>query len=108
MDLGSGSEILVVLRQGASASPDILALGRTAHSVSERVFTLGIDSPASLASLQAAPAVSWAGTQPPPDVRDELTTTEQLFIDGWLLRRTGKPERSGEGLDWDTPGRLPP
>ena len=108
MEPSSESEILVVLRQGASPPPDLLASGRVSHSISERVFTLGVDSPASLASLQAAPAVYWAGTRPPDDVREELTTAEQLFIDGWLQRRAGKPERSGEGLDWDTPGRLPP
>ena len=108
MNPSNGSEILVVLRQGASPPPDLLALGRVSHSVSDRVFALEVDSPAALARLPAAPAVRWAGTRPPDAVRDELTAAERLFVDGWLLRRAGKPERPGDGLDWDTPGRLPP
>jgi hypothetical protein len=103
MLLNNGSEILVVLRPGVSPPAEILAWGGISHSISERVFTLAVDSADRLASLQANPAVYWAGTRPPDTVLDELTTAERLFIDG-----SGKPERSGEGLDWDTPGRLPP
>jgi hypothetical protein len=102
------SQILVVLREGALPPSDILAAGRVSHSISARVFTLDVDSPAGLAGLQADPAVDWAGTQPPPRVRDELTPPERLFVDGWLRRRAGKPARPGEGLAWDSPGRLPP
>ena len=102
------AEILVVLHHGDSPPGAILRFGPLVHSISNRVFTLQLDPSSSLASLQAEPAVRWAGTQPSQKVLDELEPTEQMFIDGWLLRRAGKSDRPGEGLDWDAPGRLPP
>ncbi len=54
------------------------------------------------------PAVRWAGESPPDDVVGELDDAERLFVDGWALRRQGKPERPGEGLDWNAAGRRPP
>ncbi|WP_322780074.1 hypothetical protein [Frankia sp. Cas4] len=43
----------------------------------------------------------------PAGLRETLTATENLFVDAWLARVAGK-HRSGEGLPWDAPGRLPP
>ncbi len=43
----------------------------------------------------------------PAGLRETLSATENLFVDAWLARLAGK-HRSGEGLPWDTPDRLPP
>ncbi|WP_131767743.1 hypothetical protein [Candidatus Protofrankia californiensis] len=45
----------------------------------------------------------------PAGLRETLTASENLFVDGWLARLAGK-QRSAEGLPWDATGtgRLPP
>ncbi|ONH37306.1 hypothetical protein BL254_04475 [Protofrankia sp. BMG5.30] len=45
----------------------------------------------------------------PAGLRETLTASEHLFVDGWLARLAGK-QRSAEGLPWDATdtGRLPP
>jgi hypothetical protein len=108
-DVGTdGSEILVLLRRRGSPPDALSAHGHPVQIVSDRVFTLQLAPTASLADLHAEPDVRWAGTSPPPDVLEDLDADEHLFVEGWLVRQAGKPARPGEGLDWDTPGRLPP
>jgi hypothetical protein len=104
----SPSEILVVLEPG-EAMPDHLGVhGRLVHSASSRLFVLELSPGQQAADLMDDPVVRWAGEHPPGDVARELDESERLFIDGWVLRRRGKPGRPGEGLDWDAEGRRPP
>jgi hypothetical protein len=104
----SASEILVLL-QPDEAVPDHLGRhGRLVHSASPRLFVLELRPGERAADLMDERAVRWAGDSPPDDVVDDLDESERLFVDGWALRRRGKPERPGEGLDWDAEGRQPP
>ena len=104
----STSEILVVL-QPDEAVPDHLGVhGQLVHSASSRLFVLELGPGEQATDLMDEPAVRWAGERPPDDVAHELDEAERLFVDGWLLRRRGKPARPGEGLDWDAEGRHPP
>jgi hypothetical protein len=42
-----------------------------------------------------------------PELPQELTPSERLFVSAWEARRQPKI-RPGEGLPWDAPGFLPP
>lgn len=103
-----GSEILVIADPDTLAGPVVLASGTVLHTVSDRIVTVRLYPDASLDDVHSEPAVRWAGTDPPDTVLADLDPAERLFVDAWLRRRTEKPARPGEGLDWDTPGRLPP
>ena len=108
MTAAGGSEILVVISPAAAGPSGLLAHGRLVHSISDRVVTIELAPEASLDDVRSDPAVRWAGHTPPDAVLAELDPEERLFVEGWLRRGVEKPERPGEGLDWDTPGRLPP
>lgn len=103
-----GSEILVVISPAAAGPSGLLAHGRLVHSISDRVVTMELAPEAGLDDVRSDPAVRWAGHTPPDAVLAELDPEERLFVEGWLRRGVDKPERPGEGLDWDTPGRRPP
>lgn len=103
-----GSEILVVTGHGKPALPVVEAYGRAVHTVSDRVVTVTLAPEVNLDEVRSDPAVRWAGRTPPDTVVAELDPGERLFVAGWLRRGDEKPPRPGEGLDWDTPGRLPP
>jgi hypothetical protein len=60
------------------------------------------------AALRSVPEVMGVGEPDlPDDVRAELTDTERLFADAWVLGRQPKT-RPGDGLAWDAPGFEPP
>ena len=60
------------------------------------------------AALRTAPGVLGVGEPDlPDDVREQLTETEQVFVDAWVLGRRPKT-RPGDGLAWDAPGFEPP
>jgi hypothetical protein len=42
-----------------------------------------------------------------PELPQDLTSSERLFISAWEVRRQPKT-RPGEGFSWDAPGFLPP
>jgi hypothetical protein len=42
-----------------------------------------------------------------PELPQDLTPSERLFVSAWEVRRQPKT-RPGEGLPWDAPGFLPP
>ena len=105
---GSTSEILVLLQRDEAVPDHFGTHGRLVHSASSRLFVLELTPGERATDLMDEPAVRWAGERPPDDVAEELDESERLFVDGWALRRRGKPERPGEGLDWDTEGRRPP
>ncbi len=91
------------------AAPDRVRItGRTLHTASDRVLVVELDPEADVARLHRDPAVRWIGNRPPSDVVDELDPAERLFVGGWVRREAGNRERRGDGLDWDTPGFLPP
>lgn len=104
----STSEILVLLQQDEAVPDDFGAHGRLVHSASPRLYVLELRPGERATDLMDEPAVRWAGETPPHDVTDELDDTERLFVDGWALRRRGKPDRPGDGLNWDAEGRRPP
>jgi hypothetical protein len=104
----STSEILVLLQRGEGVPDHLGAYGRIVHSASSRLLVLELTPGQRVADLMDEPVIRWIGEVPPDDVVDELDDSERLFVDGWLLRRRGKPERPGEGLDWDAEGRRPP
>jgi hypothetical protein len=104
----STSEILVLLQRREGVPDHLGTYGRIVHSASSRLFVLELTPGQRVADLMDEPAIRWIGEDPPDDVVDELDDSERLFVDGWLLRRRGKPERPGEGLDWDAEGRRPP
>lgn len=101
-------EILVVLNDGAQLPGAPITSGHPLHTVSDRVLVLAREG-SDPAGLEADAAVRWVGTDPPPEVLAVLGAEERLFVDGWLLRRTPKSERPGDGLAWDAgEGMLPP
>jgi hypothetical protein len=111
------SEVLVVFRRHDVAPMHFDVFGRVLHQGSPRLFVLELHTDggqleaqfeAQLDALMDDPAVRWAGERPPDDVIEELDETERLFVEGWLLRRVGKPARPDDGLDWDAVGRRPP
>jgi hypothetical protein len=104
----STSEILVLLRRDEPIPDDFRGHGRLVHSASPRLFVLELRPGEQVTDLMDEPSVRWAGERPPDAVAEGLDEAERLFIDGWLLRRRGKPQRPGEGLDWDAEGWRPP
>jgi hypothetical protein len=107
------SEVLVVFRRHDVAPMHLDVFGRVLHQGSPRLCVLelhtdGAQLDARLDALIDDPSVRWAGERPPDDVIEELDEAERLFVEGWLLRRAGKPARPGDGLDWDAAGRRPP
>ncbi|HEU5473870.1 MAG TPA: hypothetical protein VFV67_24760 [Actinophytocola sp.] len=63
-----------------------------------------------LEELQRDPGVRFiVEDSVPEEVLDELTESEQLFLQGWLLKRTApEKKRAGDRLPWDAPGFVPP
>jgi hypothetical protein len=104
----STSEILVLLQRDEAVPDDFGRYGRLVHSASSRLFVLELEPGERANHLMDEPAVRWAGESPPGDVVEELDEAERLFVEGWALRRRGKAERPGEGLDWNAEGRQPP
>ena len=104
----STSEILVMFRRDEAVPDHFGTHGRLVHSASSRLFVLELRPGERATDLMDEPAVRWAGERPPDDVAEDFDEAERLFVDGWALRRRGKPERPGEGLDWDAAGRRPP
>ncbi|MGH2473796.1 MAG: LamG-like jellyroll fold domain-containing protein, partial [Candidatus Limnocylindrales bacterium] len=104
----STSEVLVLLQRDEAVPDHFDRHGRLVHSASSRLFVLDLAPGERASHLMDEPAVRWAGESPPDDVVGELDDAERLFVDGWALRRQGKPERPGEGLDWNAAGRRPP
>jgi hypothetical protein len=104
----STSEILVLLQRDEAVPDHLGRYGRLVHSASSRLFVLELEPGKRASHLMDEPAVRWAGESPPGDVVEELDEAERLFVEGWALRRRGKPERPGEGLNWNAEGRRPP
>jgi hypothetical protein len=104
----STSEILVLLQRDEAVPDHLGRHGRLVHSASSRLFVLELEPGEQPSHLMDESAVRWAGESPPGDVVEELDEAERLFVEGWALRRQGKPERPGEGLDWNAEGRRPP
>jgi hypothetical protein len=44
----------------------------------------------------------------PPGLRETLSPAENLFVDGWLARMSGKSRGPGDERPWDAPGFSPP
>ncbi len=85
-------------------------LGRSATLVQHLPPRLAIveSDHAARAALRTAPGVLGIGEPDlPDDVREELTETERIFVDAWVVGRRPK-ERRGDGLAWDAPGFEPP
>ena len=85
-------------------------LGRSATLVQHlppRLAIVECDHAARVA-LRTAPGVLGIGEPDlSDDVRDELTGTERIFVDAWVVGRQRKA-RPGDGLAWDAPGFEPP
>lgn len=97
------SDILVILKAAGAADASRAHSGaRVTQSVSDRVFVAqGQITPSS--AVERVLTGSESGSDLPAD----LTPTEKLFVEGWLLSKKPK-RRTGEGLDWDAPGFQPP
>ena len=104
------AEALIILRSSVSAD-ERAAIARVApvrQSISDRVFVAEIAG-TGLDDLRATGAIDRVRTGGEPDeALPEMTDAEDLFVRGWLLSRRAVKSRPGEGLDWDTPGMLPP
>ena len=96
-------ELLVILSDPA-ARKTIEQRARITQMISERVFTV---SGAELSGIAGVHRVL-TGKEEATGLPADLSPAETLFVNGWLLGRTLKPSRRGEGLAWDTPGFQPP
>jgi hypothetical protein len=103
-------EALIILQPPVSADQRA-AIARVAtvkQSISDRVFIVEIAGKG-LEDLRATAGVARVMTGGEPDeALPEMTDVEDLFVRGWLLSRREVKSRRGEGLDWDTPGMVPP
>jgi hypothetical protein len=78
------------------ASPRLVVVERTPTAVA--AARQGVDGVVAVSDGELSPALL-----------DRLGPEEQLFAGAWASRMTDtEKERTGEGLDWDAPGFLPP
>ncbi len=86
----------------------VLSLAPATQSISNRVFLADVDD-AAVANLRSMTGIAGvvAGTEPAQNL-PQLDDAESLFVQAWLSKRGQAKQRRGEGLDWDTPGMLPP
>jgi hypothetical protein len=110
----SEPEILVVLETDCDGSPPpdadavLGAFGPLTGRLRPRLVLLDAP-PERAADVARLPGVAGAfAADPPPALRDTFTVAETLFVDAWLARHADEPPPPGDGLPWDSPGRLPP
>jgi hypothetical protein len=103
-------EALLILQSSLSAN-ERAAIARVApakQAISDRVFVADVAG-TGLDALRATPGIAQVVTGGEPvDALPEMTDTERLFVSAWLSSRGEKKSRRGDGLDWDTPGMVPP
>ena len=104
------SEALLILQSSLSAN-ERAAISRVApvkQAISDRVFVADVAG-TGLDGLRATPGIARVVTGGEPvDSLPAMTDTEHLFVSAWLSSRGEKKSRRGDGLDWDTPGMVPP
>jgi hypothetical protein len=110
----SEPEILVVLETACDGLPPpdagaaLRAFGPLTGRLRPRLALLDAP-PERAADVARLSGVAGAFTaDPPPALRDTFTAAEALFVDAWLARHADEPPPPGDGLPWDSPGRLPP
>ncbi|CAO5232692.1 hypothetical protein [Frankia sp. AgKG'84/4] len=110
---GTEPELLVVFDRrwdtGApGAAVDLAAFGQVTSGLAPRLVLLV--APAGRAGEVAAlPGVRGVFVDAvPAGLRAEFDQAENLFVDGWLARRSGKDRGPGDGREWDAPGFAPP
>lgn len=103
-------DVMVILDATiAAADRDrVTRLASPTQAISPRVFLARVDE-ASVPSLRAMPGVAHllTGAEQPPRLAG-LDPSESLFVDAWLSSYGQVKQRTGDGLNWDTPPRLPP
>ncbi len=110
----SEPEIFVVLEAERPGMPaaDVVSLLRAFGSVVGRLppRLVLLAAPAERAAeVTGVPGVAGAFTgELPPALRETFDEAERLFADAWVARHTEEPPPPGDGLPWDSPGRLPP
>jgi hypothetical protein len=94
-------EFLVILSDPA-VRKTIEQRARITQTISDRVFVASGEQPSGGPALRVL-----TGGEEAADLPADLSSSEALFVNGWLLGRKAKT-RKGENLAWDTPGFQPP
>ena len=103
-------EVLIILAPSITNAnrEAVLRVAPVTQSISNRVFLANVND-AGLANLRSMAGIarvvsSAESAQSLPPLDD----AESLFVQAWLSKLGHVKLRPGEGLDWDTPPRLPP
>jgi hypothetical protein len=90
-----------------AAREAITRVAPAVQTVSARVFVAR--PTAAIEALRAMPGVVrvLSGGEPPASL-PQLDAAERLFAEAWLTSQATAKQRRGDGLDWDTPGMVPP
>jgi len=102
-------EILLLL--DPNRAKDILGGAGNLHVIQQlppRLAVVQTDADG-VAALRAAPGVAAIVEDVVPDaVSRQLTPTERMFTDAWVVSRQPKQNRRGDKLPWDSEGFQPP
>jgi hypothetical protein len=101
-------EYLVLLepRLADSALPRLQAIGNVTQVLAPRLALVRAE-PSTMARAIQIEGVLHVSDDSLPELPQDLTPSERLFISAWESRRQPKT-RTGDGLSWDAPGLLPP
>lgn len=101
-------EFLVVLepRLADLALAHLRATGNVTQVLAPRLALVRAD-PDAMARAAQIEGVLNVSDDTLPELPQDLTPSERLFVSAWEARRQPKT-RPGEGLSWDAPGFLPP
>jgi hypothetical protein len=107
-------EILVILEATAPGVPptniirSLRAFGSVVGRLPPRLVLLAAPGEQAV-DVAMVPGVAGAFTEEvPPEILATFSETERLFVDAWMARHAPQPPPPGDGLPWDSPGRLPP
>ena len=99
---------LLLIFDATGVSADVLESQRVTQQMSPRVVIIESEAPRDeLQAMQGVQAVLEPGESAAEEVRNTLTSAEDLFVAAYTQRARAK-ERPGEGLNWDAEGFLPP
>jgi hypothetical protein len=104
------AECLIILQSSIPPADYQAVMGMVTptQTISPRVFLAAL-SPTALTHLRAMAGIEVVLTgEEPVGALPLLEDAELLFASAWLSKQGQIKQRSGEGLDWDTPPMLPP
>jgi hypothetical protein len=101
-------EFLVILepRLADKTLAQLRAIANVTQVLAPRLALVRAD-PETMARIAQIGGVLDVSDDTLPELPQELTPSERLFVSAWEARRQPKI-RPGEGLSWDAPGFLPP